>query len=237
MENVAKDTLKLVEEQMNSWDIWRRRRMEAPPSVRKPVVADFVSISRIYGSGGSDVAYRLGERVGWPVFDKQILQEMAGSDDLRRRVYASMDERDMNWFQEFIGALWQSAPARDDYFHRLSETILSLARQGRGVFLGRAADLILPRDCGLRVRIEAPRELCVRRFAEREGLTPAEAHREVDRVERDRVAFLRNHFNVNPYDPTRYDLVLNMERFTVEQSVELVVQAMRLRGIRDGEGG
>lgn len=210
--------------------------MEAPASARAAPVADFVSVSRVYGSGGSDVAARLGERLGWPVFDKQILQEMAGRDDVRQRLYRSMDERDLNWFQEMIGALWQSGLARDDYFHRLTETVLTLARQGRGIFLGRAADLILPRECGLRVRIEASHDTCVKRLAEREALSPAEARRRFDQVERDRSAFIRSHFNVNPYDPTRYDLVVNMERFSVEQAVELIVGAMRLRGIRDGEG-
>lgn len=220
---------RLIEGQMNAWEATRRQWAAVSPPVRRSEVADFVCVSRVFGAGGADVARALGRRLGWPVFDRELLQEMAGSSEIRRRLYESMDERDTNWLEEFLDDLTSDPPSREEYVHRLGETVLALARQGHAVFLGRAVDLILPRRTGLRVRIAAPVEYCIKRTAERHRISAAEARKTFERIEHEREAFIRRHFGIDPYEPCRHDLVLNLERFKDEQAVELILSAMRLR--------
>lgn len=221
----------LVEPQMSAWEATRRRWAELSPPVRRAEVADFVCVSRVFGAGGADVARALGRRLGWPVFDKELLVEMAGSDEIRKRLYESLDERDTNWLEEFLEEMVSDPPSKEEYFHRLSETVLALARQGHAVFLGRAVDLILPRRAGLRVRIAAPKEFCIKRYAERHGIGAPEARKTFERIEHEREGFIRRHFGIDAYEPTRHDLVVNLERFKDEEAVELILAAMRLRGI------
>ena len=213
---------KLVERQMRNWELARAQRLSVPAPQREEV-EDFIAISRNAGARGKAVAAELGEKLGWPVFGREILDVMAGDDDLRRRVYASMDERDLNWYQETLRALTQPEFVKNDYFHRLTETVLSLARQGHAVFLGRGTDMILPRTIGFRVRLVAPSELCVKNFAIQRKLTPDQARVEVSRLEKERSEFIRNHFRIDAADSTRHDLMINMERFTPRQAVELIL--------------
>jgi len=222
---------KVVEKQMRNWELARAQRVPAQPGTAPPPVAEFVSISRSVGSGGSEVAHRLGERLGWPVFDREILQAMAGDDQVRARLYEAMDEREQSWLESALRWIIAGEFREDTYFYRLNETVLALARRGRAVFLGRASDLILPRDCGLRVRITASLERRAATLAARSGMSETLARAEVEQTDADRAEFRRRHFGKNANDPTRFDLTVNMDRFTPPQAVEIILTALAQRGL------
>lgn len=218
---------KLVEKQMRNWELGKAQRLAVAEPQRREV-EDFIAISRAVGTGGRELAGKVGEALAWPVFDKEILNAMAGDDVLRRQIYASMDERDLSWTEETLRALLQPEFARNDYFHRLTQTILSLARQGHAVFLGRGAHLILPPGRGFRVRLVAPFEMRLRRFAEEFELSPDQAREGLLRIENERADFLRKHFRIDTADETRHDLTVNLERFSPDQAVDLVLSTREL---------
>jgi len=221
---------RFLEKQMRNWELSHSQRPGGGLPSRGEV-AQFLTIGNIVGAGGNDVAATLGEELGWPVFDRQILTAMAGDHELRARLYRTMDERDLGWFESIFRALMLEEFRKDDYFHRLVETVLVLARKGPAIFVGRAADLILPEGKGFRVKLIASLEYCAGSFASRNNTTPAEARREVERIEAERRAFIEHHFQIDAYEPTRFDLLINVERFTTRQAVDLILSAMRLRGI------
>ncbi len=219
----------LVERQMRNWELARTQRHARPERERREV-EDFICLSRMVGVDDASVARGLGERLGWATIDQEILEAMAGDDEIRKRIYESMDQRDLSWWEETLRPLLEGPSVRNDYFHALCRTVLSLARQGSCVFLGRGIDLILPRDRGFRVRLVAPLDTRVRRFAEESGRQAKPAAKELERVERQRADFLRHHFGVEPDDPLRYDVTVNLERFGAEHAVELILAARRLLG-------
>jgi cytidylate kinase len=220
---------KLVEKQMRNWELARRqvRRVERRPEEKQ--VEDFITISREVGAGGAAVAQRLGDQLGWPVFDKEILRHMAKDDQVRTRLYEKMDERDANWLESVLRWLLEGEFRKEDYFHRLSETVLALARQGPGIFLGRAADRVLPQDRGLRVRLVAPEEQRVAEFAQRNQCDEDAARDRISDLERERTEFTRRHFDQADDAPLRFDVVLNRGRFSVDETVEVISAALRLR--------
>ena len=117
---------RLVEKQMRNWELARSQRISTP-TPKQEEVEDFLCISRMVGVDDRQVAVLVGERLGWPVFDREILEAMAGDDDFRRQIYTSMDQRDLSWWEEALRSLMDRDFVRNDYFHRLCETLLSLA--------------------------------------------------------------------------------------------------------------
>jgi hypothetical protein len=220
---------KLVEKQMRNWELTRSQRPAEPEPPKRPEVEDFVCLSRMVGIDIGDLAAELGRRLGWPVFGKEILEAMAGDDFVRRQIYATMDERDLGWTEEVLRSLLRQELGRNDYFHRLSETLLSLARQASSIFVGRGGDLILPADRGFRVRLVASPASRVRAYRELHGVSAAEAETALERVERERSEFFRHHFHREAQDPTRHDLTINLDRFTLLQAVDLILEARRIR--------
>jgi cytidylate kinase len=219
---------RLVDRQMRNWELARSQRL-AVPEPKRPEVEDFLCLSRLVGVNGLDVAGRLARRLDWPMFDKELLDAMAGNDRIRRLIYTTMDERDLSWGEAMLRTLGQPELARDDYFHRLCDTVLTLARQGSCVFVGRGADLILPHDRGFRVQLIAARAHRIDALARHRKLTPARAEQELERTERDRAQFLRRHFGASLDDAARHDLTVNLDRFTSDQAVDVVLAARDLR--------
>jgi len=217
---------KVLERQMRNWEIARTQRLSVP-QVQRPEVEEFIAMSRGVGAGGGEVATLLGERLAWPVVDKEILNLMAGDDALRRQLYASMDERDVGWCEETLRSLMHHEFVKNDYFRRLTETVLSIARQGHAIFLGRGCDLILPRHIGVRVRLIAPLETCVTQYAHEHGVARDAAVEQIRRLEEERDTFIRHRYNVDPGDPTRFDLTINMERFSPAAASELILGARK----------
>lgn len=218
---------RLVERRLRSSDLAAHQHPVERPT--EPAVKPFVTISRMVGSRGTDLAHLLGKRLGWPVFDKEILTAMAEDDSTRERLYASVDERDPGWTEQTLRALMETGYARNDYFHRLTRTVVALARQRASIFVGRGADLILPRTPGLRLRIVAPEANCLEDFAHRYQLAAERARVERERVEGERSTFVRRHFHRGPEDASRFDLTINLGTFSLEEAADLVVGVMRER--------
>jgi len=110
--------------------------------------------------------------------------------------------------------------------------VLALARGAPGVFIGRAADLILPRDHGLRIRVVAPFDMRVQRFMERSGMSAARSRDELVRVDRERSDFIRHQFHRDIDDPTRCDLTINTGHVRLNEAVDLILGLLRQRGVK-----
>lgn len=219
------DFAKIVERQMRNWELSLHKEPEQPRRIGR-AVQDFVTLSRCVGLPGEDVAARLSERLGWPFFDREILHYMAGNDEYRQRLYEYMDERDLSWLENLLRSATFTETPSDDYFHRLRSTIFSLARKSRAIFLGRAADLILPANAGLRVRLQASRAYCVNVYGRQHGVSEKVAAEQIDKIDHDCAKFIRNHFHVEPESPLRHDIVLNMERLSIAQATDIILAAI-----------
>lgn len=219
---------RLAERQMRYWELARAQRLRDPEHM-PPKVEDFVAVSRMAGLESDDTAVLLGERLHWPVFDREILTAMADDDRVREQLYASMDERGMGWCEESFRSLMHSEFVKNDYFHRLCRTVLSLARQGNAVFVGRGVDRILPADRGLRVRLIAPRSWRVARVAAEQKIPEERAGLIIQRNEEERAVYFLRHFGVDENDPVRHDLLLNRALLDADTCVTTIMTVLELR--------
>jgi len=223
----------LVEKQMRNWEIARAQRpLDAVEATPKQPFEHFISLSRSAGLPGFEVAQQLGDRLGWPVFNRDILREMAENDSYRERLLQHLDQKDETLINQFLRSLTEDRHiGAGAYCRRLRETVVALARKRHAIFVGRGTDLFLPKDVGLRVRLIAGHDYCVRSYAAQKDTTEADAERCIDEIERERAKFLRHYFKADSKDPIRHDLLINMERFDQAQTVEMIMAALRLRGI------
>src|SRR5579863_7864671 len=71
----------LVEQQIGRWEMARRRKAHQERSGRGKLgrlyFGPYLLISREKGAGGRQVANLIGQRLGWQVFDRQIVDAIA----------------------------------------------------------------------------------------------------------------------------------------------------------------
>jgi cytidylate kinase len=192
----------------------------------------YLAVSRQAGSGGAEVARRVGERLGWSVLDRELVEGLARKLELSPKLLELMDETRANWFSDTLLNLMNSRlVTQHSYVALLGKVTALAASEGRVVFVGRGAHLMLPRAAGLSVRVVASMEFCVRQIREREGLDERAATRRVEELDASRADFIRRQFHRDPDDPRLYDLVIDTSVFGIDGAVELIQRAVELRGM------
>jgi cytidylate kinase len=198
-----------------------------------------ITISREFGSGGSEVARRVAERLGYTLVDNQLIEEVARRAGLPPDVVAEREERVPGFAEritrtlasampEFVVPEGGTIPALDEeQLVRLTEAVVSqFAAGGRVVMVGRAAPAVLGRrEDALHVKIVAPVADRVARVAERQGITPREAERLVRDSDQHRARYHRQYYNRDWHDPVNYHLVLNTGWLGANGAAELIVVA------------
>lgn len=206
------------------------------PAPQLQVLRFSIALSRQLGAGGKDLSKLVGARLGWPVYDHELLEEMAADLNVRVGLLESIDERHVNWLQERMEA-FGAVPfvSESTYVRQLIETVLTLGLRGHTVVVGRGSPHILPHSSTLTVRVVAQQEDRITRISRQKSLAYDAAARLVRATDAQRERFVREHFQVDPSDPGLYDLVLNTSRFTLEECADLVVDALLKRERRTGE--
>ncbi len=187
-----------------------------------------IALSREAGANGSLVGRALEDRLGWPVYDRELLQRVAEGMGLRASLLEAVDEKRKGWLRESLEAL-SSAPAANEsaYARHLLESLMSLAANGECVIVGRGAAQALPAATTLRVRLVAPLRDRQEVMRQRHGITREEAARLVEKTDIERARFVKDHFLKDPADPCGYDVLINSSRFSVQECADLIVDALR----------
>lgn len=212
-----------------AYDI-RRDREQRPGRGKEGKLSygPYLLISREKGAGGSAVGQLAGKRLGWEVFNNEIVDAIAKKANVRRELIESLDERDRATIQDAINRLLRPQPiATSGYQAHLREIVLTLGHQGDVVIVGRGAQYILPSQFGLRVRMVAPLEVRLLRIASRESLSLNAAQIEVERSDRERARLARRQFGQTGVDPLNHDVTINTAELTVEAATEVVLTALQ----------
>lgn len=223
---------KAFERAREHWRSPAKESLELPPArpPERPPRPCTIAISRESGAGGGELAREIGARLGWHVYDRELVDLIANEAGIRAELLESIDEKRSHWLVECLEAFaGVRVIAGEAYARQLAETLLAVSVHGHAVIVGRGSTMILPPETTLRVRFVAPLEDRIERVSRRLALSATQSKRRVRQVDRDRAQFVKQYFQESVGDEHLYDLVLNTARFTKEQAAEIVVAALRCR--------
>lgn len=198
---------------------WNNLPSETPLSVKpkKATPPITIAISRQRGALGSKVGAEIGKRLGWPVYDREILDMIAERAVLRTELLESIDEHDRPWLIETFTALSHPGEISSaGYLYHLKHVMAALASHGKCVIVGRGSAAFLPHEATLRVRIHAPLEVRVKRIAVEEGISLEEAKKLIEEIDKGRTCFVADHFSFDVLRPDLFDAVFDTERLSAE---------------------
>jgi cytidylate kinase len=221
----------LVEQQMTRWELasHKRAQLERPGrgKLGRLYFGPYLLISRDKGAGGRQVASLIGRKLGWQVFDRQIVDAIAQRTRMRQQLVENLDEKTRGGLEEFLRHVLTKEIGSTDYLAHLRQVLLTLGQQGDVAIVGRGAEYILPGQFGLRVRLVAPVDIRMERIARANGLVPEAAHALIAKVDEERKDFIHNQFQKDIRDPLNYDLVINTGPLSVEETAEVVLTALK----------
>jgi len=193
------------------------------PGLATQKLGPYISISRDFGCGALPMAEELGEILGWPVYDRNLIDEIARVTQRQPSLVESYDERSRGWFADALDGFSGSATFSDHKFCVcLAKIVVTIARRGPAVMVGRGVNFILPSGDGVRVRLTAPLEQRIQWVAEKNHLSGPEAANLVREKDLERSNFVEKHFHRAVDDPDGYDVVFNVAavpRPTVIESI------------------
>ena len=207
-------------------------RAEDQPQAEQPEaptgIAFAIASSREAGSGGVTVAREVGRRLSWPVYDQELLESLAKELNVDSSFLEDYDERRGSFLVDTIKAFSAAAGVSEvTYFRRLVRLLQVLGARGECLIVGRGSTFVLPPETTLRVRIVASRDDRIAFIARERKLSPVEAAHFVDTRDRVRQEFIKDYFHKDRADPQNYDLILNRSRFSVDETADLVIDALQ----------
>jgi cytidylate kinase len=189
-----------------------------------------IAMSREAGTRGPAVARAVAERLGWPVYDHELLEIVARDLHVRVKLLDNVDERHISWLQECVEAFAAVPAVREGkYVRHLIETMLALAAQGRCVIVGRGSPFVLHGATTLRVRLVAPVEDRIAAVSHDQNLSRHEAAKFIESTDRERAQFVRTHFLRDSTDPRHYDVILNTSQFSTAECADLIATALNAK--------
>ena len=190
-----------------------------------------ITIGRQFGAGGREIGKAVAARLEIPYYDKELLVVAAKESGLDTRFLENYDERTNSLLYSLV--MGQAGRFYGGHQYDTVETLaaraqrealLSVARNGPCVIVGRCADVIMRNEARLlRVFVSANEADRIAHVCKRDGVNENEAAAKLRRMDRER----RNYYNGTTDGDwghaSSYDLCLNTSVIGRERCVEIIV--------------
>lgn len=221
---IAVQAEKLMRQWVLGMEIHERVEQEKAAALWAREVHPYVAVSRETGAGGARLSRMVADKLNWVCMDRELLDFMAETYHLPHGALEAVDESKWNWLREIFGYWFDKMGVpQTEYVAHLGQMVLLAARHANTVFVGRGVQFYLPRDKGLAIRLIAPLEVRIRQTMELRRVDHDQAKQYVVDTDEGRRDFVQRYFSHDVADPSLYDLVINLERLTLDDAAELVV--------------
>lgn len=212
-----------------------------PPAPSDGGIPPVVTMSSAFGAGGNAVAHAVADRLHIPFYDRAIHSAVA--EQLQSQLTApAARERPQSplarLLQSFAGVgaytpsrvLEASNPIGERGYQQAVEDFLREAAKQGGVFLGRAAAIVL-RDApaALHVRLYGPRDGRLRQTVRKDDVDDQTSARRLDAHDRARLHYVEYFYGEDAQDPKHYHLMIDGTAMDRQTCVELILRAQQAR--------
>ncbi len=197
-----------------------------------------ITIEREYGCGGGEIAAQLAAKLGWNLWDRRLTDEIARLANVDASAVKRCDERIDSRFYRLAKTFWRGSNESssslgsqafdtDCMMAMMEEIAARIAKEGNAVVVGRGAPFFLrEHPDAFHAFLYAPRVEKIRRLLE-SGSRESEAEDLVDRVDRERIAFVKHYFDADWPTRSLYHVMLNTA-IGNEAVIETILQTMNL---------
>ena len=202
-----------------------------------------VTISRQYGSGGSEVAERVARALGWHLYDNAVVDEVAVRLGISPAEVSAREERMPSLAERLASAISLSAPEMmptvgdaalppsEERIVEVTGRVMEEAVQaGPAVIVGRGAQCLLAtRSDAIHVFCYAPLDALAAYAVTNLGVKLDEARKKVAEMNARSEEYVKRHWKRDWRDVANYHLCVNTAWLGLDGAAELVTRVARER--------
>src|SRR5262249_45572751 len=174
-----------------------------------------ITISRLTGSGGREIATAAAQTLNFQLIDRRTMDEVIDQQFPVRTEQLSRIKKD-----------------RRVYAEMMRSAIAEVAASHNVVILGSGAQFLFARvAASLHVQIVAPLPYRIARIMRTAQVDRSTAETLIADRDHEKETFIQTLYGKDWRDPGHYDLVLNIDHFSNEVAVEIIVRAAQAKGI------
>lgn len=215
-------------------------KLDSGPHHRVPVGAKHpaITISREFGCEGYPLANKLAELLSkhgieWHIFNRDVFDELSGNAELSEKLLDEIKAERRNQLQQYLDQLFAHTPTELVRFKKLAQNIRAVTTKGHAIVVGAGGAIIGADDKNqFHVRLIASMDFKVSRLRPLvPDLSTTELIETIDHTNSKRVEFIREFTARDIREEKYYDIVINNDRFSVDEMAELIVAGMKIRGL------
>ncbi|MBQ3483688.1 MAG: cytidylate kinase-like family protein [Clostridia bacterium] len=197
-----------------------------------------ITIGRQYGSGGHDIGLRVGELLGFKVYDKELIGLAAEKSGVNPDYLRRVDEKATNSLLYTLalgGSLYRArhlgvdVPINDQLFITQTEIIKKAAEEESCIFIGRCADYVLRNHPGrLSFFIYADIKARASRIAQRYAITHEEAIGRINKTDKRRIGYYNYYTGKKWGKFDNYHLSIDSSLLGVEGTAQAIADIVRV---------
>ena len=189
-----------------------------------------ITMAREYASGGSEIAQAVADKLGIPLYNKELITMAAKRSGLTEEAIAASETQRSGSLIYSLYMMGNTMPLADQVYILQSNVIKEVAAQGSCVILGRCGDYVLrDRPNVLRTFVYAPLEERIQRAKARpdvKDMSDRSWESQLAKHDRARASYY-NYYTENRWGEAKnYDLCLNAA-LGLDACADLIVAAAK----------
>lgn len=182
-----------------------------------------ISVGREYGSGGHEIAQKLAEIYGLPLYDHNLLDEVAASMNVSSKDLAEFDEKRRNKFL-YRSVMGMNSSPSDNVAKMQFDYIKKKAENGESfVIVGRCSEVVLKDNPNMiSIFVLGDKEAKIQRVMRIYELDERHAEERMIEKDRRRKYYHNSHCKVKWGDSRSYDISINSSKLGVDETVKIL---------------
>lgn len=223
---MAKKVAQMIEEQIH---FWTRKNSTEKSFTYVGKKLPLITVSREFGARGAALASKLETRLGFKVWDKDLLEIISEKIGSSKEFIKSLDEARRGLLEDSIFGFMRQRETNLNFLLYLVKTVRTLERLGNNIIVGRGANYICQNPASFHVRIVCPLKTRIELYARRENLPKDDATELILMKDAERANFIKYNFNKDVTNSSDYDLVINSATYTLDEMADLVIASYELK--------
>lgn len=190
-----------------------------------------ISIGREYGSGGHEIATKLSEHFGLPLYDHNLMREIANERNLDIKEIEKYDEKPASkLFSRKVNGM--SSSIQENIANLQFDYLRKMAKEGKSfIVVGRCSDTVLKDSSKnvITIFVLGDKEVKMNRIVKLHNISESDAKEKMKKHDKYRKAYHNSHCEGKWGDSRSYDITINSSRMNMDDVVKTLINYIDMR--------